>query len=101
MGFVGIISNNSEIPNNYDLWQNYPNPFNPTTNIIFHLPKSGNVTIKIFDITGKLVSELLNSELEAGSHNIDWNASDYPSGVYFYKITAGNFTSVKKMMLVK
>ncbi len=101
VGFVGITSNNNEIPKEYALFQNYPNPFNPTTNIIFHLPESGDVSIKIYDVRGKLVNDLLNRELAAGSHNIDWNAADYPSGVYFYKIAAGNFTSVKKMVLIK
>jgi flagellar hook assembly protein FlgD len=101
MGFVGISTNTNEIPENYSLEQNYPNPFNPSTNINFKLPESGLVNISIYDINGKLVEELINRNLSAGNHLIDWNAINYPSGIYFYRISAGNFTDVKKMILVK
>ncbi len=101
MGFVGISTNTNEIPENYSLQQNYPNPFNPSTNISFQLPENGLVNISIFDINGKLTEELVNKNLSAGNHLIEWNAVNFPSGVYFYRITAGNFTDVKKMILVK
>jgi hypothetical protein len=101
VGFVGISGNNTEIPDDYQLLQNYPNPFNPTTSINFQLPKNGLVNIKIYDINGKLVEELINKNLSAGIHTIEWNAVNYTSGIYFYKISAGEFTNVKKMILVK
>jgi len=101
MGFVGISTNNNEIADNYKLLQNYPNPFNPSTNINFQLPENGPVNISIYDINGKLFEELVNKNLSAGNHLIELNAVNYPSGIYFYRITSGNFTDVKKMILVK
>lgn len=101
MGFVGISNNTNEIPDKYSLLQNYPNPFNPSTNISFRLPEAGNVVLAVYDINGKLVDELINKNLAAGNHNIEWNAANYTSGIYFYRITSGNFTDVKKMILVK
>lgn len=101
VGFVGININNNNIPEKYSLLQNYPNPFNPSTNISFQLPQSGLVNIKIYDISGKQIDELLNKNLSAGSHNVVWDAVNYPSGIYFYKINTGNFTDVKKMILIK
>jgi len=101
MGFVGISTNNNEIADNYKLLQNYPNPFNPSTNINFQLPENGPVNISIYDINGKLFEELVNKNLSAGNHLIELNAVNYPSGIYFYRISAGNFTDVKKMILVK
>jgi subtilisin-like proprotein convertase family protein len=98
---IGIKKIDSEIPKKFCLYQNYPNPFNPTTNIKFDLPKNLFVSLKIFDILGKEVSSLINSEITAGSYNIEWNASQYPSGVYFYKIETGNNTDTKKMLLIK
>ncbi len=101
VGFVGISINNNQIPDNYSLQQNYPNPFNPSTNISFQLPENGLVNISIYDINGKLVEELVNRNLTAGNHLIEWNAVNYPSGIYFYRINTGSFTDVKKMMLIK
>jgi photosystem II stability/assembly factor-like uncharacterized protein len=98
---TGIIKNQNEVPANYSLSQNYPNPFNPSTKINFNLPKSGMVTLKIYDIIGSEVATLVNENLNAGSYNIDWNASSLSSGVYFYRIQSGNFVETKKMMLVK
>ncbi len=97
---TGITSNN-EIPNGFSLSQNYPNPFNPTTNIKFALPVSGKVSLKIFDVTGKLVSELINQNFEAGTHEYNFNATNLSSGAYFYKLEASGFTDIKKMILVK
>lgn len=95
------ITGNSQIPSGYSLSQNYPNPFNPSTTIRFALPVSGYVSIKIYDIAGKLVSEIVNSNLEAGLHEISYNASNLSSGAYFYRIEANGFTDVKKMLLIK
>ncbi|MDD5361148.1 MAG: alpha/beta fold hydrolase [Ignavibacteria bacterium] len=90
-------------PTVFALSQNYPNPFNPVTKISFNLPKdfSGNVTLKIFDMTGKEVAQLMNESLTTGLYEARWDASKFSSGIYFYKLTAGSFSDVKKMILVK
>ncbi len=91
----------STIPESYSLSQNYPNPFNPTTKINFSIPKNGIVTLKIYDILGKEVATLVNGEKLAGSYIVDFNASSYASGVYFYRLDVNGFSEVKRMMLVK
>lgn len=98
---TGISTVSSEVPSSYLMKQNYPNPFNPTTNINFSIPKSGLVTLKVYDMSGKEVAVLVNEVKNAGSYLVGFNASDLPSGAYFYRITAGNFVETKKMMLVK
>ncbi len=90
-----------EIPNYYSLAQNYPNPFNPTTSIKYSVPKAVNVSLKIFDVLGKEVATLVNETKQPGFYTADFNASNLASGIYFYRIDAGEFSSVKKMMLVK
>lgn len=85
----------------YKLNQNYPNPFNPVTSISYEIPKEGLVKINVYDITGKEVATLLNEFKNAGSYSITFNGSNLASGVYFYKIETGNFTEVKRMLLVK
>lgn len=97
---VGI-TGNSEIPKYYGLSQNYPNPFNPSTKITYSVPKSGNVLISVFDMLGREAATLVNETKEAGIHSIDFNAANLSSGIYFYRIDAGSFTDVKKMMLIK
>ncbi len=92
-------SNN--VPEGYQLNQNYPNPFNPTTTIGFDIPKSTNAKLEIFDAAGKSVEILFDEELSAGKYEIKWDASNKPSGNYFYKLTAGDYTETKKMSLVK
>jgi len=88
-------------PTRFVLEQNYPNPFNPTTVIEFALPKQAAVKLSVYNILGEKVAELVNGTLSAGYHSVSFNASDLSSGIYIYKITAGNFVSVKKMMLLK
>ncbi len=88
-------------PNKYELSQNYPNPFNPTTKINFSLPKQGLVTLKIYDMLGKEISTLVNEIRTAGVYSVDFNAANLSSGAYFYQISAGEFTDVKRMMLIK
>ena len=88
-------------PGYFRLHQNYPNPFNPSTTIRFSVPFSGMTTLKVYDIAGREVESLVASNLEAGEHEVDFNASHLASGVYFYRLTSGSFTDVKKMMLVK
>jgi hypothetical protein len=99
---IGIINISSEVPNGFILKQNYPNPFNPETSIRFSVPKSSNVTIQVFDITGKLVSTLAKDELvSAGTKEVKFNGSNLASGIYFYTLKAGDFSDTKKMILVK
>jgi hypothetical protein len=87
--------------NSFELSQNYPNPFNPTTNIQFNIGERANVTLKVFDMLGREVATLINSVKEAGSHEVNFDASNLSSGLYVYTINAGNFSSSKKMMLMK
>ena len=88
-------------PVEFFLKQNYPNPFNPSTKIGFTLPIESNVKISVYNLIGQKVGELVNSKFSAGNHSVDFNASNLSSGIYLYKIEAGNFTSVKKMQLMK
>ncbi|MCX6159355.1 MAG: T9SS type A sorting domain-containing protein [Ignavibacteriae bacterium] len=90
-----------EVVHSYSMSQNFPNPFNPTTTISFGIPKSGLVNISVYDISGKFVAELVNSQLSAGKYNTSFDASFLSSGVYFYKIQTGDFMEVKKMSLIK
>jgi len=89
------------IPVKYDLSQNYPNPFNPSTKINYTLPTEGLVSIKIFDMSGKEVMSLVNEVKTAGYYSVNFNASNLSSGIYFYSLSAADFTDTKKMMLVK
>jgi len=98
---IGIEPGNITIPKTYYLSQNYPNPFNPSTRISFSLPEKSFVTLRVYDMLGREIAELVNNELNTGNHSINWNASAYPSGVYFYKIEAGTFVESKKMVLIK
>lgn len=98
---VGINNYSSAVPERFSLYQNYPNPFNPMTNIKFDVPKNSLVKIKIYDITGKIMSELVNQELTAGSYETNWNASGVSSGVYFYKIETKDFEKTMRMVLLK
>jgi hypothetical protein len=88
-------------PNKFSLSQNYPNPFNPTTTITFNLAKSGYATLSVYNVLGQKVATLVSGNLNAGSHQINFNASNLSSGVYFYRLESDNNTSIKKMMLLK
>jgi hypothetical protein len=97
-----------EVPSSYVLEQNYPNPFNPSTVIRYQLPANGHVTLKIYDMLGREVSTLVDGELEAGHQSVEWTATEFASGVYFYRLQAREtggkarkFIEVKKMLLVK
>jgi len=91
----------SEIPKVFKLYDNYPNPFNPVTRIKFDLPDNSSVKLFIYDITGKLVTELLNTQLTAGSYNVNWNATDVSSGIYMVRIQTEKYTDVKRMIFLK
>lgn len=99
--FTGVTNINTEIPGNYFLDQNYPNPFNPATNIRFGLPHGSFVKIIIYDISGKEVSAVLKTQLGAGNYELQWNAGELASGVYFYRLETDDVNIVKKMILVK
>ncbi|HKI78311.1 MAG TPA: arylsulfotransferase family protein [Ignavibacteriaceae bacterium] len=98
---TSIEDNKSGLPKLFNLSQNYPNPFNPSTIIEYSIPTEQLVTLTIYDILGRLVKTLVNSVKEAGNYRIEFNPANFSNGVYFYKLRAGNFTSVKKMILLK
>jgi hypothetical protein len=95
------VSNTAGIIEGYKLSQNYPNPFNPSTTINYTIPKTGLVTMKVFDISGREVATLINEVKTAGNYDFKFNASSLSSGVYFYRLQAGNFVETKKMFLLK
>lgn len=98
---VGISQIGEELPDQYALHQNYPNPFNPTTKIKFDIVKTGNVKISVFDLTGREIAILNNSSLSPGKYEVEFDASTLSSGMYFYRIETGEFTDLKKMLLLK
>ena len=91
----------TSLPTKFELWQNFPNPFNPTTTIQYSIPKAEHVTLKVYDELGKEVTTLVNENKEAGQYRVNFNGSNLASGIYFYRMTAGDFTEVKKLMLLK
>jgi hypothetical protein len=95
------IENEELIPNSFMLKQNYPNPFNPSTKISWSSATSGHHTLKIYDITGNEVATLVDEFMPAGNNEVEFNANNFSSGVYFYKLVAGNQTETKKMILMK
>ncbi len=96
-----IKQNGNQIPDKFSLKQNYPNPFNPVTKISFDIPQKSFVTLKVYDVLGKEVVSLLNDERAGGSYTFDFDASSLSTGVYFYKITAGDFSETKRMVVLK
>lgn len=92
---------NPDLVNKYQLDQNYPNPFNPVTNINFNLAAKSYVKLSVYNVLGEEIMNLINQELESGLHSVKFDANKYPSGIYFYKLTAGDFSDTKKMILVK
>ena len=98
---TGTVGNFPGKPSRFMLAQNFPNPFNPSTKINYSIPQFSNVNIKIFDILGNEIETLTNAEKPSGSYELTWNAAGMPSGVYFYKITAGDFIQTKKMILLR
>ena len=103
---IGIINISYEVPGRFELTQNYPNPFNPVTKFKFSLPKFSEVKVVVFDIMGREVKTLVNEKLEPGKYEVDWNGTNgmgntVSSGIYFYKIVAGNYVETKKMIMLK
>jgi len=97
----GLIISGNEIPKVFKLYNNYPNPFNPLTKIKFDIPKESFTSINIFDILGQNVSTLVNETIKPGKYEIDWDGSNFASGVYYYRLETEYFTDTKKMILVK
>ena len=100
-GVVLSTPNEDFTVNSFNLEQNYPNPFNPSTNISYTIPNESQVSLVVYDIMGKQVVELVNNKQPAGDYNVNFDAASLASGTYFYKLTAGEFISVKKMVLLK
>jgi photosystem II stability/assembly factor-like uncharacterized protein len=111
-GPIGIIPISNKIPDRFQLYQNYPNPFNPSTTIKFDIPTplnppfrkggtSESVKLVVYDVLGREAATLVNEQLKPGSYEVEWNGSNYTSGVYFYKLMAGDYMETKKMVLVK
>ncbi|MEI7484873.1 MAG: LamG-like jellyroll fold domain-containing protein [Ignavibacteriota bacterium] len=98
---TGVTPVSTELPSKFELSQNYPNPFNPVTKIEYALPKTGLVTMKVYNVLGKEVATLVNEVKNAGNYTVDFNASNLSSGTYFYKIETNGFSDVKRMMLIK
>jgi hypothetical protein len=98
---TGVKDEKVESVKNYQLYQNYPNPFNPSTTIKYQLPKSGFITLKVYDLLGREVSTLVNEYKKSGSYNVNYDASKLVSGIYIYQIKLNNFISSKKMILLK
>lgn len=98
---IGLNPVNEEVPNKYTLLQNYPNPFNPSTSISFDIIKQTHTLLKVYDVTGRLTAVLVNESLRAGSYNVELNAGNLSSGVYFYKLEADNFIQTRKMVILK
>jgi hypothetical protein len=107
--YVGVEKISGEIPKDFHLYQNYPNPFNPSTKIKFDIPnfplmkgaRGMSVRLTIYDILGREIATLVNQQLNPGMYEVEWDASNYPSGVYFYKINTESFNQTKRMVLIK
>jgi hypothetical protein len=101
LDFTGTSNNNNNVPREFKLSQNYPNPFNPVTVIKFDLPKGSHVLLQVYDANGRLVKVLMNDYRPAGVYNIEFDASSLSSGIYFYKLNAGEFADTRKMVVIK
>ena len=89
------------VPATYALESAYPNPFNPVTTLNFSLPESQEVMLQVYNLQGRVIETLLNSNMDAGYHTLQWNADNHVSGVYFVKMIAGEYVDTQKLMLVK
>lgn len=100
-GATGIGDQPSQIPDDFEMAQNYPNPFNAQTEIQYSLPRDSHVKIVIYNMLGQITENLVDEEQSAGVHDVIWDASHVPTGVYFYRIVASEFTQTRKMLLMK
>ncbi|HTX99814.1 MAG TPA: T9SS type A sorting domain-containing protein, partial [Bacteroidota bacterium] len=99
---VRDITTSTGLPKQYSLSQNYPNPFNPSTKIEFALPRSGNVSLQVYNVLGQIVSTIASGQYNAGKYEVNWNANQLASGLYFYRLKVdNNVVDTRKMMLLK
>jgi hypothetical protein len=100
---IGIKNISSEIPSSYSLSQNYPNPFNPVTKIKFDISANsvGQTFLSVYDLLGREVATLVNEQLQPGTYEVTFDGSNLPSGVYFYRLSSGNYIETKKMLMIK
>jgi hypothetical protein len=98
---TSIESQNINLPHTYSLKQNYPNPFNPVTMITYQLPMINDVDLSIYNILGQKVATLVNERQQAGRYRVEWDASGFASGVYYYRLEAGEFVDIRKMILLR
>lgn len=99
--YIGKMESTANLPTELSLSQNYPNPFNPMTTIKYSLPKADHVTIEIYDLLGRKVETLVNKKEQAGYHQVIWNGDKVSSGLYFYRLQAGENSRANKMLLLK
>ena len=99
--FTDVSNESKDLPKDFSLFQNYPNPFNPNTVISYSLPSASNVKIVVYNTLGQTIKILDNGFKQAGNYSVNFTASDLPSGIYFYKLEAGQFSQIKKMILLK
>ncbi len=99
--YSDVIEATVSLPKNFELNQNYPNPFNPATTIMFQLPQDSRVTLKVYNMLGQEIATLINQDMTAGYQSVSFDASRLSSGTYIYRLEAGNFVKIKKMMLLK
>jgi hypothetical protein len=98
---TSINKSENELPDKFELEQNYPNPFNPSTTILFSIPIEGNVSLKIFNVIGQEVDELVNENLSVGNYAFQWNAENHSSGIYFYNLITDSYSEIKKMVFLR
>jgi hypothetical protein len=98
---ITSVEEDNQLPTVFSLQQNYPNPFNPMTTIKYEIPELSFVTIKIYDVLGNEIASLVNEEKPVGTYEVEFDATNLPSGIYFYQLSAGDFISTKKMILIK
>ena len=98
---IGVSDELRHIPFDYSLNQNYPNPFNPATTIKYTLSQSGDVSLMVYNLRGQEVALIFKGNMPAGNHQVTWDASNFASGIYFYRLQAGDFVQTRKMVLLK
>jgi methionine-rich copper-binding protein CopC len=98
---LSTVQISTELVENYYLSQNFPNPFNPETKIKFSIPSESNVVLTLYNNQGQEVETLINENLSAGTYQADWNAVNFTSGIYYYKLQTDNFVATRKMLLIK
>ena len=98
---MGVEDNHPMLPNQFVVYQNYPNPFNPTATIRFQVPETSEIRLTVYDLMGREAKELVNSRVDRGEHEVVWNASEFPSGIYFCRLESGDVSQTQKLLLLK